>query len=116
VRFASFQILDRIVFLLIEPGTVSASVVVGTRLPLTGATIVIVGTLALTILILVVIKYLHDRLQHRNAAMTDRYIDLGPHIGPADRRYRHRHARDRRTKRRFCDGRVTSNEQNTQIK
>ena len=62
--------------IMIGPGTVSASVVIGTRLPLAGAVIVIVGTLALTVLLLVAMKCLHDRLQHRNAAMTDRYIDL----------------------------------------
>lgn len=62
--------------IMIGPGTVSASVVIGTRLPLAGAAAVIAGTLALTVLILVVMKILHDRLKDRHAELTDRYIDL----------------------------------------
>lgn len=62
--------------IMIGPGTVSASVVIGTRLPLPSAAMVIVGTLALTVTILIVMKVLHDKLKKRHAAMTDRYIDL----------------------------------------
>lgn len=62
--------------IMIGPGTVSASVVIGTRLPLPGAAAVITGTLALTVLILVLMKWLHDRLKNRHAALTDRYVDL----------------------------------------
>ncbi|MBI1890250.1 MAG: MarC family protein [Burkholderiales bacterium] len=62
--------------IMIGPGTVSASVVIGTRLPYYGAVAVIFGTLALTILCLVAIKALHDRLKDSHAALTDRYIDL----------------------------------------
>ncbi len=62
--------------IMIGPGTVSASVVIGNRLPLHGAILVIVGTLALTVLLLVLMKYVHDRLKHSYAELTDRYIDL----------------------------------------
>jgi len=62
--------------IMIGPGTVSASVVIGNRLPFPGAVTVIVGTLALCVVLLIIIKYLHDRLQHSNAELTDRYIDL----------------------------------------
>jgi small neutral amino acid transporter SnatA (MarC family) len=62
--------------IMIGPGTVSASVVIGTRLPLIGAAVVIAGTLALVVLILVLMKWLHDRLKFRHAALTDRYVDL----------------------------------------
>lgn len=62
--------------IMIGPGTVSASVVIGTRLPLHGAALVIFGTLALTTLLLVAIKVIHDRVKHSNAELTDRYIDL----------------------------------------
>ncbi|WP_175624493.1 MULTISPECIES: MarC family protein [Oxalobacteraceae] len=62
--------------IMIGPGTVSAAVVIGTRLPLGGAAVVIVGTLILTVSILVVMKVAHDKLKERHAAMTDRYIDL----------------------------------------
>jgi small neutral amino acid transporter SnatA (MarC family) len=62
--------------IMIGPGTVSASVVIGTRLPILGAATVIAGTLTLTVLILVSLKILHDRLKYRHAALTDRYVDL----------------------------------------
>ena len=62
--------------IMIGPGTVSAAVVIGTRMSLPGAAAVIVGTLALTVTLLVVMKIAHDRLKERHAAITDRYIDL----------------------------------------
>mgnify|MGYP002040789180 FL=1 len=62
--------------IMIGPGTVSAAVVIGTRLPLGGAAVVIIGTLILTVSILVAMKVAHDKLKERHAAMTDRYIDL----------------------------------------
>jgi len=62
--------------IMIGPGTVSASVVIGNRLPLPGAALVIVCTLALTVLLLTLIKRVHDHLKHRHAALIDRYIDL----------------------------------------
>jgi small neutral amino acid transporter SnatA (MarC family) len=62
--------------IMIGPGTVSASVVIGTRLPLPGAMLVIAATLALTVLILAIMKVLHDHLKDRHAALTDRYVDL----------------------------------------
>ncbi len=62
--------------IMIGPGTVSAAVVIGTRLPLAGAAVVIVGTLVLTVSILVAMKIAHDKLKERHAAITDRYIDL----------------------------------------
>lgn len=62
--------------IMIGPGTVSAAVVIGTRLSFPGAVAVIFGTLSLTVLLLVLIKYVHDRLKQSNAALIDRYIDL----------------------------------------
>jgi len=62
--------------IMIGPGTVSASVVIGTRVPLPGAMLVIVGTLAVTVVLLTLIKWVHDRVKDRNAALVDRYIDL----------------------------------------
>ncbi len=62
--------------IMIGPGTVSASVVIGTRLHFPGALIVIFGTLMLTVVLLVLLKFAHDRLKDSHAALTDRYIDL----------------------------------------
>ena len=62
--------------IMIRPGTVSAAVVIGTRLQLPGAAAVIVGTLVLTFAVLVAMKIAHDKLKEKHAAITDRYIDL----------------------------------------
>ena len=62
--------------IMIRAGTVSAAVVIGTRLPLPGAAAVIVGTLVLTFAVLVAMKIAHDKLKEKHAAITDRYIDL----------------------------------------
>jgi small neutral amino acid transporter SnatA (MarC family) len=62
--------------IMIGPGTVSASVVIGTRVPLPGAIGVIFGTLALTVVLLALIKTAHDRIKQSNAELVDRYIDL----------------------------------------
>ncbi len=62
--------------IMIGPGTVSASVVIGTRVPFPGAVAVIFTTLAVTVVLLVLIKLVHDRLKYSHAELTDRYIDL----------------------------------------
>ncbi len=62
--------------IMIGPGTVSAAVVIGNRLPLPGAAAVIVGTLVLTVLLLTLIKWAHDCIKDKHAALVDRYIDL----------------------------------------
>jgi small neutral amino acid transporter SnatA (MarC family) len=62
--------------IMIGPGTVSASVVIGTRLSTPGAVVVIFCTLTLTVALLVLIKFAHDRLKQSNSELIDRYIDL----------------------------------------
>ncbi|WP_028451813.1 MarC family protein [Chitinilyticum aquatile] len=61
---------------MIGPGTVSAAVVIGNRLPLVSAWVVIGVSLATTVIMLVALKYLHDHVKTRNARLTDRYIDI----------------------------------------
>lgn len=61
---------------MVGPGTVSASVLAGARLPLPWALLAI-GTAMLTIVCgLIVLKVLHTRLKKRNAALLDRYVDV----------------------------------------
>jgi small neutral amino acid transporter SnatA (MarC family) len=61
---------------MVGPGTVSASVLAGVRLPLMWALIAI-GTAMVTIVCgLIVLKVLHTRLKQRNAALLDRYVDV----------------------------------------
>jgi multiple antibiotic resistance protein len=61
---------------MIGPGTVSASVVVGARLPLSHAIGVIFLTLALTVGLVAAIKLAHDFLKERNARLIDRYMEI----------------------------------------
>lgn len=61
---------------LIGPGTVSAAVVIGSRhgTPLSG--LVIFGTLALTMTLVVALKVVHDYVKERNARLIDRYMEV----------------------------------------
>lgn len=61
---------------MIGPGTVSASIVTGARLPLAGAILVIAASLATTVTLVIVLKVAHDRLKESNARVTDRYIEI----------------------------------------
>jgi small neutral amino acid transporter SnatA (MarC family) len=62
--------------LMIGPGTVSASVVVGARLPVPDSVLVIFATLAVTVALVAAIKLAHDRLKAKNARLVDRYIEI----------------------------------------
>lgn len=61
---------------MIGPGSVSASVVIGARLPLWGAIAVIAGSMLTTLGLVLVLKIAHDRLRDSNARLTDRYIEF----------------------------------------
>jgi small neutral amino acid transporter SnatA (MarC family) len=61
---------------MIGPGTVSASVVVGARLPLIHALGVIFATLVATVALVAAIKLAHDFLKERNARLIDRYVEV----------------------------------------
>ncbi|MBX3234104.1 MAG: MarC family protein [Labilithrix sp.] len=61
---------------MIGPGTVSASVVIGARLPLAGAIAVIVIVMLSTVLLLFLLKLVHDRVKVTNARLTERYLEV----------------------------------------
>ncbi|UCF74553.1 MAG: MarC family protein [Betaproteobacteria bacterium] len=61
---------------MIGPGTVSASVVIGARLPVANAIVVIFLTLALTAALVTAIKIAHDYVKERNARIIDRYMEI----------------------------------------
>lgn len=61
---------------MIGPGTVSASVVVGARLPVLDAVLVIFVTLAATVAFVAAIKLVHDLVKEKNARLVDRYIEV----------------------------------------
>lgn len=61
---------------MIGPGTVSASVVIGARLPVLEAIIVIFATLALTVALVIGIKFAHDYVKRHHADIIDRYVEI----------------------------------------
>ncbi|XZG71493.1 MarC family protein [Chitinibacteraceae bacterium HSL-7] len=61
---------------MIGPGTVSAAVVIGNRVPTPAAVVIIFSVLALVVAMLVGLKWLHDHAKARYARLTDRYIDI----------------------------------------
>lgn len=61
---------------MIGPGTVSASVVVGARLPVLEAVLVVFFTLAVTVALVGAIKLAHDFVKAHNARLIDRYVEI----------------------------------------
>lgn len=61
---------------MIGPGTVSASVIAGTRVPLFFAVLSIVVALAVTSGMVLAFKLLHDVVRHRNEKLVERYVDI----------------------------------------
>jgi small neutral amino acid transporter SnatA (MarC family) len=61
---------------MIGPGTVSASVVAGARLPVLEAIGVIAATLVATVVLVAAIKAAHDSLKDRHARLVDRYVEV----------------------------------------
>lgn len=61
---------------MVGPGTVSASVLCGARLPLGWALVAITAAMVSIVCGLIVLKVLHTRLKKRNAALLDRYVDV----------------------------------------
>ena len=61
---------------MIGPGTVSASVVVGARLPVLHAIAVIAAALAVTVALVAAIKVAHDALRERHTQLINRYMEI----------------------------------------
>lgn len=61
---------------MIGPGTVSASVIAGTRAPLPLAFVSITGALAATSVMVLMLKAVHDFVRKRNEELVERYIDI----------------------------------------
>lgn len=61
---------------MIGPGTVSASVVLGARLPVLDAVLIICLVLALTVVLVTAIKLAHDYVKDVNARLIDRYVEV----------------------------------------
>lgn len=61
---------------LIGPATVSAAIMMGSRLQRGEALAVVWLTMAAVVAGLVALKYAHDHLRERNARLVDRYVDI----------------------------------------
>ena len=61
---------------MVGPGTVSASILAGARLPLPWALAAIATAMAVTVIGLTLLKSIHTRLKASHAKLVDRYIDL----------------------------------------
>ncbi|QIO08953.1 MarC family protein [Acinetobacter lanii] len=61
---------------MIGPGTVSAAVMTGIKLNLMQTMLVIFITLFLSCTLLMLMKYLHDNLQHKHSNYIDLYVDI----------------------------------------
>jgi len=65
---------------MIGPGTVSASVLAGARLPIGYAALAIIAALTAACLMLIVFKYLHDYLKSRRESVLERYVEIAGRI------------------------------------
>lgn len=65
---------------MIGPGTVSASVLTGVRLPMLYAALAIIVALVTSCLLLVVFKRLHDWVRERNEPLVERYVEIAGRI------------------------------------
>lgn len=62
--------------IMIGPGTVSASILAGSRLPSTLAVAAIVIAVVVTVTTLLLLKRLHDVVRPRNAKLIERYLEV----------------------------------------
>jgi multiple antibiotic resistance protein len=62
--------------LMIGPGTIGASIVIGERLGRWGSVVSISATIAISVAVIYLLKRLHDFVRPRNEALVERYIDI----------------------------------------
>ena len=61
---------------MIAPGTISASVLIGSSLPPSSATIAIVVAISFSLVSIIVFKLIHDPLKKRNERLLSRYVEV----------------------------------------
>ena len=61
---------------MVGPGTISASVLAGARLPITWAVVAIFTAMAATVVGIALVKWLHGLVRARNARLVDRYVEV----------------------------------------
>ncbi|NCC50257.1 MAG: MarC family protein [Spartobacteria bacterium] len=66
--------------ILIGPGTISASVIIGKKLPALYACLAVLIALVCTIAIMIILKGIHDFVRPRREPLIQRYIEIGGRI------------------------------------
>jgi multiple antibiotic resistance protein len=66
--------------LMIGPGTIGASIVVGKRLSHLHAVLSITTAVVLSVSLMIVLKYVHDYVRVRNEELVQRYIDIAGRV------------------------------------
>lgn len=61
---------------MIAPGTISASVLIGSSLPASSATIAIIVAILSSLTSIIVFKLIHDPLKKRNERLLNRYVEV----------------------------------------
>lgn len=64
----------------IGPGTISYSVIIGERLSKTNALLSIALTVIICISIILLLKYLHDKIQEKNEELIEQYFDIAGRV------------------------------------
>jgi small neutral amino acid transporter SnatA (MarC family) len=65
---------------LIGPGTISASVVIGKRSDILIACLAVILAVFLCLLTIVILKFIHDKVRTKNEELTQRYFDIAGRI------------------------------------
>ena len=66
---------------LIGPGTISASVIIGKRHDALTAGAAVFGAVTASVALMLVLKFVHDYVRPRNVALIDRYIEITGRVG-----------------------------------
>lgn len=62
--------------IMIGPGTIGASILIGKRLSQVNAVLAVGVAILTSVLVIILLKYLHDYVRERNERLVDRYIEI----------------------------------------
>lgn len=65
---------------MIGPGTIGASIVIGKRLSPFNAVIAVILAVMTSVMVIIALKYLHDYVRERNEKLVDRYIETAGRV------------------------------------
>lgn len=65
---------------MIAPGTLSASVLIGSSLPAPSAAIAILSAIGMSLVSIIVFKLIHDPLKKRNERLLNRYVEVAGRV------------------------------------